>query len=80
MMSAAPAGGSFYIYSFDGRLLAEYDLYGECVRDYIYMGAQLVAEYRPPTSQYYYSQGDQINSTRVVTDDTGTAVYSAAHP
>lgn len=78
-MSAAPAGGSFYIYSFDGQLLAEYNLYGECVRDYIYMGAQLVAEYRPSPSQYLYYMGDQINSTRVVTDDTGTVVYSAAY-
>ncbi|MEN6561279.1 MAG: hypothetical protein ABFD52_10935 [Acidobacteriota bacterium] len=78
MMSAAPAGGSFYIYSFDGRLLAEYNLYGECVKDYIYMGAQLVPEYGPSTSQYLYYASDQINSTRVVTDDTGTVVYSAA--
>lgn len=79
MMSASPAGGSFYVYSFDGRLLAEYNLYGECVRDYIYVGAQLVAEFRPSTSQYYYYMSDQINSTRVVTDDTGTVVYSAAY-
>lgn len=78
-MSASPAGGSFYIYSFDGRLLAEYNLYGECVRDYIYMGGQLVAEYRPSTYQYLYYMSDQINSTRVVTDDTGNVAYSAAY-
>lgn len=79
VMSASPAGGSFYIYSFDGRLLAEYNLYGQCVRDYIYMGAQLVAEYQPSTSLYYYYTSDQINSTRMVTDDAGAVVYSAAH-
>lgn len=76
---AAPAGGSFYIYSFDGRLLAEYNLYGDCVRDYIYMGGRLVAEYRPSTLQYYYYMSDQINSTRMVTDDSGAVVYSAAY-
>ncbi len=30
--------------SFDGRLLAEYDIYGTCLKDYIYMGSRLVAE------------------------------------
>ncbi len=77
-MSASPAGGSYYIYSFDGRLLAEYNLYGDCVRDYIYMGTRLVAEFRPSTSKYYYYASDQINSTRIVTDDAGALVYSAA--
>ncbi len=78
-MSASPAGGSFYVYSFDGRLLAEYNLIGECVRDYIYMGARLIAEYRPSTSQYYYYMSDQIHSTRIVTDDVGTVIYSATY-
>ncbi len=78
-MSVSPAGGSYYIYSFDGRLLAEYNLLGACVRDYIYMGTQLVAEFRPSTSQYYYYTSDQINSTRVVTNDSGSVVYAAAH-
>ncbi len=77
-MSVSPAGGSYYIYSFDGRTLAEYNLLGVCVRDYIYMGTQLIAEFRPSTSQYYYYANDQINSTRVVTNDSGAVVYSAA--
>jgi hypothetical protein len=36
--------GSYYIYTFDGRLLAEYDIYGACLKEYIYMGSRLVAE------------------------------------
>jgi len=43
MTLSDPREGCFYIYAFDGRLLAEYDIYGESLKDYIYMGARLVA-------------------------------------
>ncbi len=70
MMSGAYPNGTYYIYSFDGRLLAEYDVSGFWIRDYIYFGGQLVAEYRAatPQPQYYFYASDQINSTRIVTD------------
>jgi RHS repeat-associated protein len=76
--SVSPAGGSYYIYSFDGKLLAEYNTYGVCVRDYVYMGGKLIAEYNYLSSQYYYYTSDQINSTKIVTDGTGAVVYAAA--
>jgi len=69
---------AYYLYSFDGKLLAEYNHVGVCVKDYIYLGNKLLAEYQPQTAKYYYYTSDQINSTRVVTDDLGTVVYSAA--
>ncbi len=77
--SASPAGGTYYIYAFDGRLLAEYNLYGLCVRDYIYFGGQLVAEYDALGDQYYYYTSDQSNSTRIVTNSTGVVVHAAAY-
>ena len=76
---SVPRTGSYYIYSFDGRLLAEYDIYGTCLKDYIYMGSRLVAEYVPATGQYFYYMQDQIGSTRVVTNDSGAVVYAEAH-
>lgn len=79
LMSGSPVTGVFYIYAFDGRLLAEYDVSGLLVRDYLYFGGKLVAEYRNQGSQLLYYASDQINSTRVVTDSTGTVVYAAAH-
>ena len=80
MLAGSPVSGAFFIYSFDGRLLAEYNLLGQCIRDYIYFGGQLIAEYREfQPGHYFYYASDQINSTRVVTDSTGTVVYSAAH-
>jgi len=69
----------YNIWSFDGKLLAEYDENGVCVKNYIYMGKKLIAEYLPQTNEYYYFMSDQINSSRVVTDGTGTVVYSAAY-
>jgi len=77
MLSASPVG-SFYIYSYDGKLMAEYNTYGQWIRDYIYIGNQLVAEYKGETTYYYYAS-DQVNSTRVVTDNSGVVVYSAAY-
>jgi len=79
LLSGLPAGGAFYIYSFDGRLLAEYNILGGCVRDYIYFGGRLIAEYQTAGEDLYYYTSDQINSTRIVTDSSGTVVYSAAH-
>ena len=70
---------TYYIWSHDGKLLAEYDQNGNCVKDYIYIGNKLLAEYHPQTGKYYYHMSDQINSTRIVIDDYGNLVYSAAH-
>jgi RHS repeat-associated protein len=70
---------TYYIYSFDGKLLSEYDQSGTCVRDYVYAGNRLIAEYRPATGKYYYYMSDQINSTRIITDDAGAVVYSEAY-
>ncbi|MCX6579703.1 MAG: hypothetical protein NT166_05910 [Candidatus Aminicenantes bacterium] len=36
---------TYYIYSFDGKPLPEYDQTGSCVRDYIYAGNRLLAKY-----------------------------------
>jgi len=78
MMSASPVG-NFYIYSFDGKLLQVYDVYGHLLKDYIYMGDRLIAEYDHVGSRYLYYTPDQINTTRVVTDGVGNVVYSAVH-
>lgn len=80
-LSASASGGSVYIYSITGMLLAEYSRNNDTVpvKDYIYVGGRLLAEYKPLESKTYFYTPDQINSTRIVTDDTGTVVYSAAH-
>ena len=78
LMSASPVG-NFYIYSFDGKLLQMYDVFGTILKDYIYMGDRLIAEYDHVGARFLYYTPDQINTTRVVTDGSGTIVYSAAH-
>jgi RHS repeat-associated protein len=70
---------TYYIWSHDCKLMAEYDHNDNCVKDYIYIGNKLLAEYNPQTGKYYYHMSDQVNSTRIVTDDAGNVVYSAAH-
>ena len=66
----------YYVYGLGGKLLAEYDSLGNLARDYIYAGNRLIAEYRPPVPPategiFYYYTPDQINSTRVVTNQNG---------
>jgi RHS repeat-associated protein len=78
MMSASPVG-NFYIYSFDGKLLQLYNVYGTLLKDYIYMGDRLIAEYDHVGSRFLYYTPDQINTTRVVTDQSGNVVYSVVH-
>jgi RHS repeat-associated protein len=73
------SGVTYYIHSYDGKVLAEYDQNGNCVRDYIYVVDLLRAEYRPLEAKYYYYTSDQVNSVRVVTKDAGNAVYVAAY-
>ena len=70
---------TYYIYSYDGKLLSEYDGNGNCIRDYIYIGHRLIAEYRPQEEKYYYYMQDNTNSVRMITDDNGTVIYSAAY-
>jgi hypothetical protein len=47
------------------------------VKDYIYMGSKLNMEYQTAVVNKYYYTSNQINSTRMITDSTGTVVYSA---
>jgi RHS repeat-associated protein len=49
------------------------------VKNYIYAGNRLIAEYQPVTGQYYYFMSDQINSTRIVTNGSGNVEYSEAY-
>ncbi|MCK7518637.1 MAG: RHS repeat-associated core domain-containing protein [Ignavibacteriales bacterium] len=77
-MSASPVG-NYYIYSFDGTLLQVYDVYGFLLKDFIYMGSRLIAEYDHVGARFLYYTPDQINSTRVVTDQSGNVVYSATY-
>ena len=78
MMSASPVG-NFYIYSFDGKLLQMYDVFGTLLKEYIYMGDRLIAEHDHVGARLLYYTPDQINTTRVVTDQAGTVVYSATY-
>jgi len=49
------------------------------MRDYIYLGDRLLAEYQPQTGQIYYYTSDLVNSTRVVTDQNGVRVLAAVY-
>jgi RHS repeat-associated protein len=56
-----------------------YDVSTAFLKDYIYMGDRLIAEYDHVGSRYLFYTPDQINSTRVVTDEAGNVVYSVTY-
>jgi RHS repeat-associated protein len=70
---------TYYIYSFDGKLLAEYDHNGNCIRDYVYFGNLLLAEYKPQTNEFFYYMPDQVNSTRIILNENREVVFSEAY-
>ncbi|MGE5340870.1 MAG: RHS repeat domain-containing protein, partial [Candidatus Omnitrophota bacterium] len=70
---------TYYIHSFDGKLLSEYDGSGNCLRDYVYMGNRLIGDYQPGSGTYHYYMSDQVSSTRVISDGSGNIVYSEAY-
>ena len=70
---------TYYIWSYDGKLLAEYDTNGNCKKDYIYLGNKLIAEYKPQSGTYYYYMQDNTNSVRIITNNARTVVYSSAY-
>jgi RHS repeat-associated protein len=78
-MKRALRSGNYYFYSFDGKLLRQYDISGVLLKDFIFMGNRLIAEYDRVGNRYLYYTQDQISSTRVVTDSSGTVVYSEAY-
>jgi RHS repeat-associated protein len=69
----------YYVYANDGKLMAEYDKDGSCIKEYIYVGDTLLAEYLPQIDATYYYLSDQVRSTRLITDESGAVVYSAAY-
>jgi RHS repeat-associated protein len=79
LVSSYTITDTYFIWSYDGKLLAEYDTTGICIKDYIYAGNKLIAEYQPQTGNYYYYMQDQVNSTKIVTNDAGDIVHSTAY-
>jgi len=43
--TGAPRSGKCRPDSFDGKLLRQYDIFGVLLKDFIYMGNRLIAEY-----------------------------------
>ena len=56
-----------------------YDVFGTILKDYIYMGDRLIAEYDHVGARFLYYTPDQINTTRVITDQCGNVVCSAVY-
>lgn len=80
-MVAGPSFGvaSYYLYSSGGQLMAEYGPGGECRVEYVYALGRLAGEYHPVEAKTYYHVSDPVRSTRMLFDEEGNVVHSAAY-
>jgi RHS repeat-associated protein len=69
------AGTTVFVYDFNsGNLLGEYDASGNPVKEYVWMGSQLVAVMTPDPANpsnpplVYYVYSDHLNTPRVIVD------------
>jgi RHS repeat-associated protein len=70
---------SYYIYDESGHVIGEYDQNGNPVQEHIYLGDRPVAVVTGGSSSggtVDYVTTDQLNTPRVITDGSGTSIWS----
>jgi RHS repeat-associated protein len=70
------SGGTLYFRSYSGKTIAETDLSGNIVSEYVFFGDQRIAR-RDASNNVYYYYFDQVGSTVTVTNSSGTSCYDA---
>jgi len=70
------SNGTLYWYGPSGEVLAETDLAGNDLREYIYHNGRRIARRDAAGAVYYYFQ-DHLGSSRVITDDHGNIVQES---
>ncbi|MEJ2365323.1 MAG: RHS repeat-associated core domain-containing protein, partial [Deltaproteobacteria bacterium] len=72
---ASPSTGGTVIFAYDeqGQLIGEYDQTGAVIEETVYLANQPVAVVKQ--SGVYYIHTDQLNTPRVITDDTDKIVW-----
>ena len=74
MMRVKKSNGTLYWRSIAGPALAETDLSGNILNEYVYLANRQIAR-RTGSGAVYYNFADQLGSTRVVTDNLGHVCY-----
>lgn len=71
-------GITFFIYQLDGSLLAELDVNGNTVVDYIYLEGKPIAQVRPQSSgadDTAYIHADHIGAPKAATNQSGEVIW-----
>jgi len=74
MRRAKKSDGKLYWYGIGGALLAESDLSGNIISEFIFFGGMRIARRDVSSGNVYYFLGDRLGNARVVTNSSGTIV------
>ena len=74
------AGGETTVFHYDssGHIIAETNVSGQMLAEYVYIGDRLLAMIRPGEAIYYY-HNDHLGTPQVLTDSTGNIAWKAAY-
>lgn len=75
-MRVEKSAGTLYWRDQSGNTIAESDLHGTDVNDYVFFAGRRIARIDSSSDVYYY-QADQLGSTRAIVTSSGTLCYDA---
>ncbi len=73
------ANAIYFIYDFEGNLIAEAALDGSITVSYLYMGQNRMARVDTGTGKFYYYLNDSLGTPQMMTDETNTVVWEGLY-
>ncbi|MEC9341637.1 MAG: RHS repeat-associated core domain-containing protein, partial [Pseudomonadota bacterium] len=70
-----PVSTTVFHYDLAGQLIAETDITGNAIRNYIWQGSEPIAQQTPDQSGLVYLHTDHVGTPRLATDTNGTIVW-----
>jgi len=70
---------TYFIYDFEGKLIAEAELLGAVKKVYLYMGENRMARVDSDTGKFYYYLNDSLGTPHMLTNETNTVVWEGLY-
>jgi RHS repeat-associated protein len=70
---------TIFIYDFDGNLIAESQMDGTIISEYLYMGKSRAARVDAGSGEIFYFHNDHLGTPELMTDESGNAVWGVTN-